>query len=58
MPVLKREEWLKLNSTGKVIHRAHKVIDEIQRLQKRYDRAKASGKIKTPITFLEHSDPS
>jgi len=40
MPVMKREQWLKLTPREKVIHYAERVIDRIQDAQARYDRAK------------------
>lgn len=53
MPVMKREDWLKLSPTEKVIHRAKRVIDRIEQAQARYDRGRASGKISEPISFFE-----
>jgi hypothetical protein len=53
MPAMKRDEWIKLSPKEKVIHRAQRVIDSLDALQKRYDRDRASGKIAKPIPFLE-----
>jgi hypothetical protein len=56
MPVMKREAWLKLTPTEKVVHYAQRTIDRLDAVQKRYDRARVSGKITEPIPFLEQED--
>lgn len=53
MPRMKRDEWVMLSAREKAIHRAQRVIDNLDALQKRYDRDRASGKITKPIPFLE-----
>ncbi len=53
MPRMKRDEWVKLSPTEKVLHRVQRVIDNIDALQKRYERDRASGKITKPISFSE-----
>lgn len=53
MPIMKREDWLKLSPTEKVIHQAQRTIDRIDQAKARYDRGRASGKIKNVIPFFE-----
>ena len=56
MPVIKREEWLKLSPKGKILHYAQRTIDRLDKVQAEYKRGRASGKIKEPIPFLEEGD--
>ncbi|MAN13145.1 MAG: hypothetical protein CL945_00215 [Dinoroseobacter sp.] len=53
MPILKRDEWLKLSPKGKLLHQIQRHIDRIDSLKARYERARASGKISEPIEFME-----
>ena len=53
MPVMKRGEWLKLSPTEKVAHRMQRSIDQLDDLQRQYDRMRADGTIKKAITFME-----
>lgn len=53
MPAMKRSDWLKLTPTEKVAHSIQRTIDRIDLTQKRYNRARASGRISDPIAFLE-----
>jgi hypothetical protein len=54
MPVIKRDEWIKLDRKGKLLHHAQRTIDRLQAAQLRYGRLRASGKIARPIPFFEH----
>lgn len=53
MPVMKREEWLKLSPRDKVAHRLERNIDRLNDLKARYDRGRANGSITKSIPFLE-----
>ena len=53
MPVMKREEWLKLSPRERVAHSVQRSIDRIDALQRRYDRLRASGNLSETIPFLE-----
>lgn len=53
MPVMKREDWLKLSPEEKVVHGLQRAIDRVDALQARYDRERAAGRIVEPIAFLE-----
>lgn len=57
MPVMKRDEWLKLGPREKVGHRLQRAIDRIDDIQARYDRERAAGRIAAPIPFLERERP-
>jgi hypothetical protein len=54
MPVIKRDEWMKLDSKGKLLHHTQRTIDRLQASQSRYDRLRGSRKIAKPIPFFEH----
>ena len=56
MPVMKRDDWLKLSPREKLSHEILRNIDRIDSLKARYDRARASGEIAEPIPFLEDPD--
>ena len=53
MPVMKREEWLRLSPRDKIAHRLQRTMDRLENLQARYDRGRRTGKITKPIAFLE-----
>lgn len=53
MPVMKREDWLRLTPTEKVVHYAQRTIDRLDGAKARYDRGRLSGKIAEPIAFCE-----
>lgn len=38
MPVMKREDWIKLSPTEKVVHRARRLFDRTEQAQARCDR--------------------
>ncbi len=51
MPTIKREDWLKLSPREKLMHEIERKIDQLNQLQERYDRGRASGEISEPIPF-------
>ena len=53
MPAMKREEWLKLDAKGKLLHRMQRLIDRIEQLQANYYSKRASGRIPVPIRWME-----
>ena len=56
MPVIKREEWLKLSPKGKLLHHVQRTIDRLQKVQDDYKRGRASGRITKPIPFFEENE--
>jgi hypothetical protein len=53
VPVMKRDEWLKLCPTEKVGHRIQRTTDRIDSLQRRYNRERSAGRTAEPIQLLE-----
>jgi hypothetical protein len=53
MPVMRRKGWVKLERKGKLLHHMQRFIDRAEALQARYDRSRASGRIKEPIPWLK-----
>ncbi len=58
MPVMKREDWLKLSPHEKLLHYAQRTMDRLSESQARYNRGRASGKIAQPIKFFEEIEDS
>lgn len=56
MPIIKREEWLRLSPKGKVLHRAQRTIERLQKLQDAEKRERASGRIIKMMALLEEVD--
>jgi hypothetical protein len=53
VPVMKREDWLKLSAREKLMHNIQRTIDRADKLQADYDKGRKSGKISEPIPFME-----